>query len=134
MLLQPLKRNWNLLRQLLKQPTRIRSSQMGMYKELDPNNGAEEIVGVLNGLTISLNANATNGIVTELVQQIRIDGVTNGAINDEADVTVTITDADGDSTSFTRQVDSDGAEGFTGMADDDREVEASTYASGVVTD
>ncbi|MDB4200594.1 hypothetical protein N9792_05640 [Planktomarina temperata] len=97
-------------------------------------NGAEEIVGIVNGLTISLNANATNGIVTELVQQIRIDGVSNGTIDDEANVTVTISDADGDSTSFTRQVDSDGAEGFIGMDDNDREVETSTFASGVTVD
>ena len=86
-------------------------------------------------LAITLNENATTTIVNELLTEIQFDGVVNGdGVDEEANITVTIADAAGGSTSFTRQVDSDGAEGLSNMSDDDREVEAASFTAGVNID
>ena len=86
-------------------------------------------------LAITLNENATTTIVNELLTEIQFAGVVNGdGVDEEANITVTIADAAGGSTSFTRQVDSDGAEGLSNMSDDDREVEAASFTAGVNID
>ena len=87
-----------------------------------------------SSVQITLNGNATDAIVSDLLTEMRFDGIvdsTAGAV-DEATVTVTITDAAGASTSFARLVDSDGATSISGL-NDDREVEAADMAAGTLT-
>jgi hypothetical protein len=100
-------------------------------------NGAATVGGQTThtSLAITLNENATTTIVNELLTEIQFAGVVNGdGVDEEANITVTIADAAGGSTSFTRQVDSDGAEGLSNMSDDDRELEAAAFTAGVNID
>jgi Ca2+-binding RTX toxin-like protein len=82
--------------------------------------------------TITLNENATNEIVSDLMQLIRIeDAVGSDGLNDEATVTMTVTDADGASDSFSLLMDSDGASSLDDL-NDDREVEAADMSAGTL--
>ena len=84
--------------------------------------------------TLTFTAGATSEMVNDLLQLIQVDGVVDSdALKTEADVTVTVTDGDGASDSFTRLMDSDGTSSITNM-DDDREVEQTAMSNGLAVD
>ncbi len=91
---------------------------------------------VTTGFTITLNANATTDIVNKLITQIRVEDAVSDddgtSVLNQGEVTVTITDGAGGSTSFTRLLDSDGETVFANL-DDDREVELTAATSGNLT-
>ncbi|MDC0130441.1 hypothetical protein OAI05_01020 [Planktomarina temperata] len=84
---------------------------------------------------VNLNSNATTAIVNDLTGNMQFDGVvdtTDGTV-DEGDVTMTVTDAAGDSASFARTVDSDGDTALTDFADS-REIEVAIIQAGMTID
>jgi hypothetical protein len=84
--------------------------------------------------TVTLTGAATDAIVSDLLEKIRVDGVqTSADAYSEATITITVTDGAGQSASFNRLGDSDGASAIAGL-NDDREVEAATITAGVAID
>ncbi|MEQ8823330.1 MAG: Ig-like domain-containing protein [Filomicrobium sp.] len=103
---------------------------------------ADNVDTAFTGFTITLNGNATTDIINKLLTQIRVeDAVASEETAEPSDpsdteagvsqgnVTVTITDGAGGSTSFTRLLDSDGETEFVEL-NDDREVVLSDATDG----